>query len=204
MEQGNAVLPIAYMLTRVWRAKDWETGIELSSHILGHLSRLELHHIFSKTRLRKHGYSRPEINALANFTFLTQETNLQVSDRDPAEYVEKFAADNPGVVESHWIPMDQKLWKVENYLDFLSARRELLARAANEFLDNLYAGHIPEKEVRESIADREAAPIPGGVEDEQEERLIRECNEWVSQQGLPAGEYMYELTLVQISFRVSG
>jgi hypothetical protein len=36
--------------------------------------------------------------------------------------------------------------------------------------------------------------VPGGVESEEEERLIQECNAWVMQQGLPEGAYLYELT----------
>jgi len=31
------------------------------------------------------------------------------------------------------------------------------------------------------------------VESEEEERLIKECNDWVIGQGLSEGEYMYEL-----------
>ena len=72
------------MMTRVGKAKDWETGNELSMHLLGKLSRLEVHHVFPKDLLYKHGYSRPEVNALANFTFLTQETNLRSQIWRPA------------------------------------------------------------------------------------------------------------------------
>lgn len=70
---------------------------------------------------------------------------------------------------------------MENYLDFLDDRRELLAKAANEFLDSLFVGSVPEIEI-----------IPGGIESE-EECIIRECNEWIVEQGLPSGEIMYEL-----------
>jgi hypothetical protein len=149
--QGARFYPMLYMLTRVYHAKDWGTGIELSNSLLGNMSRLEIHHIFPKALLYKHDYLRPDVNALANFTFLTKETNLLVSDRDPAEYLEEFVAKQPGAVESHWIPMDRNLWKAENYLDFLAARRELLAKAANEFLDSLLQGAVPQLEVTTSI-----------------------------------------------------
>ncbi len=134
---GARFYPLLYMMTRTGHAKDWNTGLELSSHLLGRLSRLEVHHIFPKALLYKHNYPRQDVNALANFTFLTQETNLYVTDRDPAEYLEEFIRKNPGAVESHWIPMDRNLWKVKNYQDFLAVRRELLAKAANDFLDGL-------------------------------------------------------------------
>jgi len=187
--------PLLYMLTRVCKAKDWDSGVELSSFLLGNLRSLQVHHIFPKGLLynNKPPYPRSEVNAIANFTFLTQETNLLVSDRDPAEYLEEFAAKTPGAVESHWIPMDRNLWKVENYPDFLAARRELLAKAANDFLGSLLLGAVPEVPVTTSILERVEAPTPGRVDGEEEERLLKETNEWITQQGLPEGEYMYEL-----------
>lgn len=77
------------------------SGVELTNHLLGHLSRLELHHIFPKARFYKHGYSRPEVNAIANFTFLTQQMNRLVSDADPVAYLERFEQATPGAVASH-------------------------------------------------------------------------------------------------------
>jgi len=191
--RGARFYPLLYMLTRVCLAKDWATGIELSKHLLGNLSSLQVHHIFPKSLLYQNGYSQPDVNAIANFTFLTQETNLLVSDRNPEEYLEEFVAKQPGAVESHWIPMDRELWKVENYLDFLSARRALLAKVSNNFLDSLVTGTAPEIKSMGPILGREVVSIPGGISSEEEDRVIRECNEWVIQQGLPEGESMYEL-----------
>ncbi len=191
--KGARFYPLLYMLTRTGHAKDWNTGIELSNNLLGKLNRLEIHHIFPKALLYKHDYPRQDVNALANFTFLTQETNLYVTDRDPAEYLEEFAAKNPGVIESHWIPMDRNLWKVENYNDFLAARRELLAAAANNFLDGLLTGNIPEQEVTTSVLERSEVRIVGGITSEEEENLLIEYNEWVVNQGLPEGEFLYEV-----------
>ena len=133
------------------------------------------------------------MNAIANFTFLTQETNLAITNRPPGEYLEEFAAKQPGAVESHWIPGDRQLWQVENYPDFLAARRELLARAANEFLDSLLAGAVPEQEVTPPILERAAQALLGGVASEAEEELLIETAIWVADQGLPEGELMFEL-----------
>jgi hypothetical protein len=193
--KGNRFYPLLYMMTRVWHAQDWGTGDELTNHLLGHLSQLQIHHIFPKALLKQHGYNRKQINAIANFTFLTQETNLEVTKRDPNEYFRVYQRRNPGTIESHWIPTDPRLWKVERYLDFLAERRRLLAEAANAFLDKLAKGTIPEIVDTEKInvIERAAAVIPGSVEDdEEEERLIR-CNEWVAKRGLPEGELSYEV-----------
>jgi hypothetical protein len=100
--------PLLYMLTRAGRTRDWASGIELSSFVLGKLNRLELHRTFPKALLYRHRHSRSEVNALANFTFLTQDTNLVVSDRAPADYLQEFAAKRPGAIESHWIPGDPR------------------------------------------------------------------------------------------------
>ncbi|MDQ3131077.1 MAG: DUF262 domain-containing protein [Acidobacteriota bacterium] len=191
--KGARFYPLLYMLTRTGHAKDWNTGLELSNHLLGRLSRLEVHHIFPKALLYKYDYPRQDVNALANFTFLTQETNLYVTDKNPSEYLEEFAAKNPGAIESHWIPMDRNLWKVENYNDFLAARRELLADAANKFLDGLLAGSIPEPTVTTEVLERTATQIGGGITNENEENLLIEYNEWVVGQGLPEGEFLYEI-----------
>lgn len=195
--QGARFYPLLYMLTRAYQARDWNSGIPLSKFLLGKNAQLHVHHIFPKALLYKHGYSKAEVNALANLTFLTQETNLQVSDRDPTEYLPHFEAKHPGVIASHWIPMDPALWRVERYRDFLAARRALLAQAANEFLDSLAAGAVSAEPVAVPVMEYTGevpAVVPvGGVVTEDEERLIRECNEWIEQHGLPAGEYMYEI-----------
>ncbi|MBW1957622.1 MAG: DUF262 domain-containing protein, partial [Deltaproteobacteria bacterium] len=185
--------PLLYMLTRVGSAKDWESGIELKKWLLGKTASLQVHHIFPKSLLYKADYSKSEVNAIANFTFLTQETNLKVSNKDPQEYLEIYSQKHPGSVESHWIPMDRNLWKVENYLDFLSARRELLAKAANEFLESLYKGSIPESEPTPTIYELQLTDVPGGFANEEEELLVQEFNEWIVSQGLPSGEILYEL-----------
>ena len=190
---GARFYPLLYMLTRVCQAKDWDSGIELKSHLLGRLNCLQVHHIFPKSLLYKHGYSRYEVNALANFTFLTQDTNLQVSNREPVEYFEAFEKTQPGAIASHWIPMERELWKVENYRDFLAARRKLLSEAANDFLDSLLIGSVPEAQVTSSILERDVVTILDGIGSEAEQQILQECNEWVQEQGLPQGDSSYEL-----------
>lgn len=191
--RSNRFYPMLYMMTRICSARDFETGIELKGHLLGRSSRLQLHHIFPKALLYKHDYPKREVNAISNFTFLTQETNLKVSDRNPEEYFPEFEEKHPGVLASHWIPMDGQLWRVENYLDFLQARRELLANAANEFLDALRQGEVVETEGAISVFDREFEDAPGRIESEEEETLLLNCMIWMNQHGLPEGEFEHEL-----------
>ena len=182
-----------YMLTRVCHARDWGLGIDLKDDLLGKTAGLQVHHIFPKSILYEHGYSKSEVNAIANFTFLTQETNLKVSNRNPKEYFEEYMTKHPGAVQSHWIPMDKELWKVQNYNNFLAARRELLAKAANDFLDCLYSGAVPESLDIPSISETPRVDVPGGFVSEEEESMVMDFNEWIIKQGLPPGEILYEL-----------
>lgn len=140
--RGSRFYPLLYMLTRVKGARDFGSGLELRAEMLGKLSSLEVHHLFPKSVLHS-GYDRAHINAIANFCFLTQQTNLDVSDRRPEEYFPEVEERHPGVLASQWIPTDPDLWKVENYPDFLAARRELLAEAAQSFLQELATGSRP-------------------------------------------------------------
>jgi hypothetical protein len=138
--RGSRFYPLLYLLTRVLGARDLGTGLPLKSEMLGHLTSLQVHHIFPKALLYKSGYQRAEVNAVANFCFLTQQTNLAIGKRSPEEYFAEVEAKQPGALTSQWIPMDRRLWHPDRYLDFLAARRELLAKAANDFLIELRDG----------------------------------------------------------------
>ena len=50
---------------------------------------------------------------------------------------------HPAALASQWIPQDPALWRIDRYPDFLAARRELLAEAANAFLAQLRFGAMP-------------------------------------------------------------
>lgn len=137
---GARFYPMLYMLTRTQAAKDFTTGIPLSAHMLGRNSSLQVHHIFPKARLYAAGYSKEEVNAVANYCFLTQDANLDITDRDPAEYFATLERDFPGAIASQWIPMDKDLWAIDKYREFLAARRQLLADAMNGVLSDLWHG----------------------------------------------------------------
>ncbi|MEI7769093.1 MAG: DUF262 domain-containing protein [Chloroflexales bacterium] len=194
---GARFYPMLYLLTRTLKAHDWGYGgLELNANMLGKTSSLQVHHIFPKARLYKHGYKQGEVNALANFCFLTQTANLEISDRDPAEYFVEVESKYPGALTSQWVPMDRELWHIDRFRDFLAARRELLAQAANGFLDSLITGSASSEPVSEPALERAQAlvlTIPGGADGEELEQ-IRTCNDWVEAQGLPRGEELYELS----------
>ncbi len=140
---GSRFYPMLYMLTRVLGAQDFLTGVELRQSLLGKLSGLQVHHVFPKKQLYDVDYTRGEVNAVANFAFLTQESNLAIGKRPPLEYFQEIIdSQHEPALRSQWIPMDKSLWRMDRYPEFLSARRELLAEAANSFLENLTKGAV--------------------------------------------------------------
>ena len=190
---GARFYPVLYALTRVGEARDWsDPWPVLKKHLLGKMSVLEVHHIFPKARLYQAHYTRSEVNAVANFCFLTKETNGKIGARLPSAYFREIRDKSPGALESQWIPMDEDLWEIENYPRFLEARQQLLADAANALLDSLrHAATAPETD-----AAPEGQPpmeIPGGIESEEEEAILAGVREWVSERGLAEGQVGYEL-----------
>jgi hypothetical protein len=191
--RGARFYPLLYLLSRVNEVKDWGTGVPLRNELLGKLAGLELHHIFPKDLLYKAGYSTPEVNALANFTFLTKATNLEVTNRDPLEYIPEYEKRHPGVLASHWIPMDPELWRIENYLDFLAQRRSLLSAAANTFLDELAGGTAREFTVGAPVVGDDAQFSSVEATEDDESRALAACRNWVLERGLAEGVENYEL-----------
>lgn len=190
---GARFYPVLYLLTRVGKAMDWGTGIPLTASMLGKMAKLEVHHMFPKARLYKAGYKRAEVNAVANFCFLTKDTNLQISDKDPEIYFAEIEDKYPGALASQWIPMDRELWKVANYPAFLEARKVLLADAMNKFLGELLHGDMAALQRSATKSEVESPSVPGGIDTEEEDVALLEVNEWVVEQGLPAGSYLHEL-----------
>jgi hypothetical protein len=138
--RGSRFYPLLYLLTRIGGARDLCSGIELRKGMLGHLAGLQVHHLFPKAALYEAGYARSQVNSVANFCFLTQDCNLKIGRRAPEDYFSQCEQRHPGVLASQWVPDDPALWRLDRYLDFLAARRELLAHAANTFLDELRTG----------------------------------------------------------------
>lgn len=189
--RGARFYPVLYLLTRMGEARDWGTGLTLKADLLGKMNQLEVHHIFPKAQLYKRDYKKPDVNALGNFCFQTKETNLDISDRLPEEYFPEIEERHPGALASQWIPQDEELWKIENYLKFLEARKILLANEANKRLSDLLHGddrwlETAAPEMRETVA------VLGGIADQDEEELLQETNEWIKGQGLPSGVMSYD------------
>jgi hypothetical protein len=188
---GARFYPVLYLLTRMGQARDWGTGLPLKASLLGKMSSLEVHHIFPKAQLYKRNFKRPEVNALANFCFLTKDTNLDISDRLPDEYFPEVDKAHPGALASQWIPDDPKLWKIENFSQFLDARKVLLAEEINKRMEELLHGDISWLQGAAKITPAEPTDF-GGISTEEDEQNLEALNEWMQQVSLPRGILAYD------------
>ncbi len=151
MEGRTALHPLyrmVYVLTKAHGAVDWFNGAPLgSTH--GDAYGLNSHHIFPQSVLYKNGWDadnymhRQAVNEIGNRAFLTASTNLQISNKPPADYLSKIEAAYPGALAAQFVPMDPNLWTVERYRDFIGTRRELIARKLNEFMNSLVSQPQP-------------------------------------------------------------
>ena len=156
------------------------------------MNRLEVHHVFPKAQLYKHKYYRSEVNAVANFCFLTKETNLRISDQLPEKYFHEIESKYPGALASQWIPQDTNLWRIENYKDFLKERRRLLAEETNKKLAELL--HDDTHFLAQQIDAPVISKINIGIETDDEEKDLMDLNQWMGQQNLSRGILSFEFT----------
>jgi hypothetical protein len=188
---GARFYPVLYLITRMGGACDWGSGLPLKANLLGMLSRLEVHHIFPKAPLYKRKYRKPEVNALANFCFLTKNTNLNITDRLPEDYFPEIEKAHPGALASQWIPMDPALWKMDRYLDFLEERKRLLATEVNLRMEDLLHG-----ETRWFDGPSTTVPVPTAstavITSDGEDEQLAALNDWIEQRGLPTGKVSYD------------
>jgi hypothetical protein len=147
---------MTYVIAKTHSAVDWFNGAPLGvTH--GKAYRLHSHHIFPTSVLYKNGFDpdnhlhRKIVNEIANRAFLTADTNLSLSNTLPEAYLPQVEEKYPGALSKQFIPMNPDLWQVDRYPDFLQARRELIARKINEYMNTL----ITEPEImhERSIAD---------------------------------------------------
>ncbi len=133
---------MTFILSKALGAIDWFNGMALNTSPKNRYY-IHSHHIFPQSLLYKDLYDpnnhidRKKVNEIANRAFLTATTNQQLGNRRPEEYLFEVEERYPGALDKQFIPKDPSLWKIERYEDFLDARRALIARKLNDFLQSL-------------------------------------------------------------------
>jgi len=123
---------------------DWSNGLSLAKPI-GQKYSIERHHIFPRSILTGEGGYDPgknlmdskRVNEIANRVPLTKSGNMDIFYSKPKEYLPKVQHNNPGNLEQFMIPMEEELWNLDRYEEFLRERRKLIADSINEFMASL-------------------------------------------------------------------
>ena len=106
-------------------AVDWFNGSPLNA-THGPAYSLHSQHIFPQSLLYSKGEYDPEnhlhkkiVNEIANRAFLTGESNMTLSNAEPAGYLPEIDKKYPGALAKQFVPLDPALWKLDRYEDFL-------------------------------------------------------------------------------------
>ena len=147
----SRVYNLFYCAIRAQNAKDWTNpAISLYSKNIGYNNKLQMHHIFPKAFLYKklnssNSIHKAMVNEISNMSFITQQSNMSILDKDPALYLPEIPVEQ---LRKQFVPTDPKYYTIENYEEFLEERRKLLCTGLNKFLDKYYINHekssIPE------------------------------------------------------------
>ena len=142
------------------------TGVALRQ-AMGKKYKLENDHIFPFSKLKSKGYGRENrlkyslAQELTNRAILTQIANRTKSATDAKDYLESVVAKSPSALSLQCIPEDPDLWELDNYEQFLQARRTMLSNALNDFLNGITDTKPPEVPItlEELIAEGEGEEL---------------------------------------------
>jgi hypothetical protein len=136
--------------------RDWATP---DRHVLTDVyyvltDKPNLHHIFPLGYVQKHpGANELDSDSMMNIAYLTQITNIKISDKNPVQYLRDY--DDPGfknVLRTHLVPMEILEWARQermpaNGLDrFIEGRVELMIEDLREKLPGVTFDVIDTKE----------------------------------------------------------
>jgi hypothetical protein len=132
----SPMFSMLYFVLKQNEAKDWFSGLRLSERHVGKSHSLQYHHIFPKSILHNAKYEKKEINEIANLAFIAGKTNRHILSKEPLKYFETEVIAKRGeeALTSQLIPLDKKMWAIDNYQEFLNYRREAIATAINVFI----------------------------------------------------------------------
>ena len=125
-------------------------GFLSKNNIARDLATDDIHHIFPKNYLVKHGYDKSKYNRIANFVHLRNDINISVSDLAPREYLGDILsggnnhhsdivneAEMINNFEDNAIPKILLQAEVDDYDEFLRQRQVLMAEMVREYYKTL-------------------------------------------------------------------
>jgi hypothetical protein len=120
------------------------TGMSLRKN-MGSKYQLELDHIFPYSKLKRAGYGKGNrvkyalAQEFTNRAILTKIANRTKSASDASTYLTSVRERFPKALELQCIPLDEQLWEISRYEEFLEERRNLLTEHLNAFLGKITA-----------------------------------------------------------------
>jgi hypothetical protein len=113
----------------------------------------DIHHLFPKDYLKKNGLDRSKYNQIANYVYMQSEINIKVGNKPPKDYfeiIESQMLENNKLVsglsnhqeladnlQMNAVPTNIIHMSIEDYSDFLTARRKLMAIKIKEYYHSL-------------------------------------------------------------------
>ena len=113
----------------------------------------DIHHLFPKYYLSKNGLDRSKYNQIANYVYMQSEVNIKVGNKPPKDYFELIKTqmqDGNQLVSGlsteqelldnlkmNCVPTEIMEMNIDNYQDFLTLRRKLMAQKIKEYYNSL-------------------------------------------------------------------
>uniref|UniRef100_UPI00404B8030 GmrSD restriction endonuclease domain-containing protein n=1 Tax=Flavobacterium sp. TaxID=239 RepID=UPI00404B8030 len=113
----------------------------------------DIHHLFPKDYLKKNGLDRRQYNQIANYVYMQSEINIKVGNKPPKDYFETVKtqmlngnqqvsglsnelqlSDN---LKMNCVPTEIQEMSIDDYNDFLTLRRKLMATKIKEYYHSL-------------------------------------------------------------------
>lgn len=111
--------------------------------------REDIHHLFPKDYLKKHGLDRGKYNQIANYVYMQSEINIKVGNKPPKEYfrilqeqMTNGSLSLSGIhndelltanLKANCVPTEIMDMDIEHYQEFLHKRRLLMAEKLKEY-----------------------------------------------------------------------
>jgi len=113
----------------------------------------DVHHVFPRDYLKKHGLKRGQYNQIANYVYMQSEINISIGNKSPDIYfrelekqctqeIEKYGnicnlEELKNNLKMNCIPEDIFNMNIDDYEDFLTKRRKLIAEKLKEYYYSL-------------------------------------------------------------------
>jgi len=127
-EYENRHLTLLLLLYQRIGAQDWNFEEKPRLRKISELSTKEMHihHIFPEEFLERRGFEEKQ-DYLGNITIISERANEKIKFKNPEKYLKELKNVDPELLRRHCIPMDERLWCIDSYEDFLKERIKILA-----------------------------------------------------------------------------